>query len=202
VLSDAPNGGADPGGSPHMWHDIFAFEISVPEKILRTVLVYTLILLIFRLGGRRSMAQMNTMDFTVMVLLSNVVQNAVIGSDNSFVGGAVGAVTLVLVNQGIDYLTYRYPALSRLVQGHSVDVIADGRPLRAQLERLAIRPGELGHAVRMQNGNDVAEVSRGEMDADGHLLITLKDECQSATAGDIAGLNARLDRIEQLLRAR
>lgn len=185
-----------------MWHNLFVIEISLPEKILRTVLVYTLILLIFRLGGRRSMAQMNTMDFTVMVLLSNVVQNAVIGSDNSFVGGAVGAVTLILVNQGIDYLTYRYPTLRNLLQGHSVDVIEDGKPLKAELDRLAMRPSELGHAVRMQNGNDVAEVRRGEMDADGHLLITLKDQFQSATAGDIAGLNARLDRIEQMLKTR
>jgi uncharacterized membrane protein YcaP (DUF421 family) len=184
-----------------MWSSMFSFDIPVLEKILRTILVYLLIVVIFRLVGRRSLAQSNTQDLVVMLLLSNVVQNAVIGSDNTVLGGVVGAVTLVSVNASIDYLTYRYPTLRVLFQGHSVDVVVDGRPITKELDRLTIKSGDLDHAIRMQNGNEIAEVSRAEMDPNGHLLITLQPQDRSATAGDIAALNARLDRIEELLRA-
>lgn len=185
-----------------MWQDLFQFGIPVPEKILRTVLVYTLILLIFRLGGRRSMAQLNTMDFTVMLLLSNVVQNAVIGSDNSFVGGAVGAVTLMAVNGAVDYLAYRSPRIRRWVSGTEVDVIADGHTLPKELDRLRLHTGDLDHAIRLQNGNDVTEVQRAELDADGHLVITLAPPFRSATSSDVADLNARLERMEKMLTER
>jgi uncharacterized membrane protein YcaP (DUF421 family) len=81
-----------------MWHAMFVEQIPLAEKILRTVLVYALIALLFRVAGKRGLANLNTFDFVVMFLLSNVVQNAVIGNDISLTGGVVGAVTLVAVN--------------------------------------------------------------------------------------------------------
>src|ERR1035438_5585875 len=74
-----------------MWHAMFVGQISVTEKILRTVIVYALIAVLFRLTGKRGLASMNTFDFVVIFLLSNVVQNAVIGNDSSLIGGIVGA---------------------------------------------------------------------------------------------------------------
>ena len=81
-----------------MWHDMFSVQVPTLEKVLRTVLVYLLIAVLLRLSGKRGLAGMNTLDIVVIVLLSNVVQNAIIGNDNSVTGGAVGAVTLVAVN--------------------------------------------------------------------------------------------------------
>lgn len=185
-----------------MWHQMFVFQIPVLEKILRTIAVYALILLIFRLGGRRSMAQLSTMDLVVMFLLSNVVQNAVIGNDTSLVGGAVGAVTLVVVNQLVDYLCYRSERMRLLFEGTSVEVVRHGAVVRQEIGRLRLHSEDLDRMVRLQNGNDISEVQDGEMDSDGHLVLALKPEYQSATSGDVAGLNARLDRIEELLRAR
>jgi len=78
-----------------MWHAIFVIQIPVLEKIVRTVLVYATIVVLFRLAGKRGLATLNTLDFVVVFLLSNVVQNAIIGNDNSFSGGAIGAATLV-----------------------------------------------------------------------------------------------------------
>ncbi|MGI8415158.1 MAG: DUF421 domain-containing protein [Nakamurella sp.] len=185
-----------------MWHDMFVFQVPVLEKILRTVAVYALILLIFRWGGRRSMAQLSTMDLVVMLLLSNVVQNAVIGNDTSFVGGAIGAITLIVVNQLIDYLCYRSARMQLWFEGRSVEVVHDGTVVRPEIKRLGVRSSDLDRLVRLQNGNDIHEVQDGEMDPDGHLAIVLKKEYQSATAGDMSALNARLDRIEQLLQPR
>ena len=73
-----------------MWHDMFIEQIPVAEKILRTVIVYALIAVLFRFTGKRGLASMNTFDFVVIFLLSNVVQNALIGNDSSLIGGLVG----------------------------------------------------------------------------------------------------------------
>ena len=77
-----------------MWHSMFAVQIPILEKILRTVLVYATILILFRLVGKRDLATLNLFDFVVLFLLSNVVQNAIIGNDTSLLGGIIGAVTL------------------------------------------------------------------------------------------------------------
>ncbi|WP_029136317.1 DUF421 domain-containing protein [Nakamurella lactea] len=184
-----------------MWHSMFSFDIPVAEKIIRTIAIYLLIVIIFRITGRRSLSQSNTQDLVVIFLLSNVVQNAVIGPDNTVLGGAVGAVVLVSANSLLDNLSYRFPAVQRWLDGTSVEVVADGVATPAA-KRLQLRPSDLDHVVRLQNGNDLSEVRTGELDPDGHLVITLKEQFRSATAGDIQALNARLDRIEALLTAR
>jgi hypothetical protein len=80
-----------------MWHDMFVEQIPLAEKVIRTIVVYAVLMVLFGLPGKRGLAAMNTFDFIVIFLLSNVVQNAVIGNDNSLLGGMVGAVTLVAV---------------------------------------------------------------------------------------------------------
>ncbi len=74
-----------------MWHDVFAQQIPFTEKVLRTVLVYALVAVLLRASGKRSLAGLNSLDIVVMVLLSNVVQNAIIGNDLSFTGAAIVA---------------------------------------------------------------------------------------------------------------
>lgn len=81
-----------------MWHDIFVIQIPVLEKVLRTILVYLTIVILFRLVGKRDLATFNTFDFVVIFLLSNVAQNAIIGNDVSVSGGVIGAAVLVAIN--------------------------------------------------------------------------------------------------------
>src|SRR2546429_7850611 len=85
-----------------VWHSMFAVQVPIVEKILRTVLVYATILILFRLTGKRDLATLNMFDFVVLFLLSNVVQNAIIGSDNSLLEGIIGAATLVAVNAALN----------------------------------------------------------------------------------------------------
>ncbi len=182
-----------------MWEHLFSFEIPVADKILRTVLVYALIVVIFRITGKRAIASMNTMDFVVMFLLSNVVQNAIIGPDNSFSGGAVGAVTLVLVNAGVDRLAYASPWVRRLVEGRPSHLMRDGALDDPAMHRLGIRPVELEHAVRTQNGDGLGDVQTAVLETNGQLVVSLKYDQQSATHADIAELRAALARIEAAL---
>jgi uncharacterized membrane protein YcaP (DUF421 family) len=182
-----------------MWHAMFSQEIPFAEKILRTVIVYALIALLFRATGKRGLAGLNSLDMVVMFLLSNVVQNAVIGADNSVTGGAIGAVTLVAVNAAVNRATVMSDRFARLFEGTDTAVIVNGAVDRGAVRQLGLRRHELDHAVRLQNGDDISDVQTGVFDPDGQLIITLKHEARDASKADIARLEAKLDRIEAAL---
>jgi uncharacterized membrane protein YcaP (DUF421 family) len=184
-----------------MWHAMFAEQIPLTEKILRTIIVYALIAVLFRLTGKRGMASMNTFDFVVIFLLSNVVQNAVIGNDTSLTGGIVGAVTLVTVNELVNRLITASATAARIFDGKPTTVISDGHVVEPALRRLGLRRSEIDHAVRLENGDDVSEVAVGRLEPGGQLVLTLKAAEQSATKADIAELTSRLGQIEHLLAA-
>ena len=184
-----------------MWRAMFVEQIPLTEKVLRTVLVYALIALLFRVAGKRGMANLNTFDFVVIFLLSNVVQNAVIGNDTSLTGGAVGAVTLVAVNAVVNRVIASNKRAAGLFDGHATTVISDGHVVDRALHRLGLRRSELDQAVRVQNGDDISQVQRGSLEPGGQLVLDLKAAEQGATKADIAEVTARLSRIEELLGA-
>jgi uncharacterized membrane protein YcaP (DUF421 family) len=178
-----------------MWHGIFVIQIPVLEKIVRTVLVYATIVVLFRLSGKRGLANLNTLDFVVIFLLSNVVQNAIIGNDVSFTGGAIGAATLVGLNAAVNRVIARSPRAARLLEGRSTTVIHDGAPVERAVRRLALRTQDLEHAVRLQNGDAMSEVERGVFEPGGQLILSLKASEQTATKEDIANVLARLEAL-------
>jgi uncharacterized membrane protein YcaP (DUF421 family) len=182
-----------------MWHDMFVIQIPVLEKVLRTVLVYVTIVILFRLVGKRDLGSFNTFDFVVVFLLSNVVQNAVIGNDDSLSGGVIGAVVLVAINAALNRWLAVSPRATRVFEGKPTTIITDGHFITSALRRLALRPGEIDHAIRVQNGDDVSDIGNGRVEPSGQLVLSLKPAEQSATKGDVAHLNARLDRIDAVL---
>jgi uncharacterized membrane protein YcaP (DUF421 family) len=184
-----------------MWHDIFVIQIPVLEKVLRTVLVYLAVVILFRLAGKRDLATFNTFDFVVIFLLSNVVQNAIIGNDDSLTGGVIGAAVLVALNGAFNRWLAASPRASRLLEGKPTTVIEDGHFVKSALRRLALRPSGIDQAIRVQNGDDVSDIGNGRMEPSGQLVLSLKPAEQSATKGDIAHLNARLDSIDAALAA-
>ena len=106
---------------------MFARQIPSAEKIIRTLVVYLLIAIFLRATGKRGLSGLNTLDIVVMVLLSNVVQNAIIGNDNSVTGGAIGAVTLVAVNSALNRAAVRSDRLARVFDGTDTVVVESGR---------------------------------------------------------------------------
>jgi uncharacterized membrane protein YcaP (DUF421 family) len=180
---------------------MFVLQVPVLEKILRTIAVYATIVVLFRLAGKRDLATLNVFDFVVLFLLSNVVQNAIIGNDSTLLGGIIGAATLVAVNAGLNRWMVVSDRASRLLEGTSTTIIEDGRVLPAAARRLSLRPADLEHAVRMQNGDNIGEIAAGQMEPNGQLVLTLKAEEQSATKGDVDTLSRRLEGIEAALQA-
>jgi len=185
-----------------VWHHMFVAQIPYAEKVLRTVLVYALVAVLVRATGKRGLAGLNTLDIVVMILLSNVVQNAIIGNDLSITGGAVGAVTLVLVNSLLNRLALRNALFARIFDGSETMVVRDGRILPAAIRRLGLRRSELDHAVRLQNGDDIDQVESAALEPGGQLVLTLLKSEQGATKADVDRLAAQLVRIESALAAR
>ena len=184
-----------------MWHTLFVEQIPATEKIIRTVLVYALIAILLRIAGKRGLAGLNTLDIVVMTLLSNIVQNAIIGNDLSVTGGAIGAVTLVAMNSLVNRATVVSERFARIFDGTDTTVIRDGRVVEPALRRLGISRRTLDQAVRMQNGEDIAQVESGVLEPRGQLLLTLRASEQSATKADFDQLTAQLARIEAMIKA-
>lgn len=163
-----------------MWHSMFAVQIPIVEKILRTVLVYATILILFRLAGKRDLATVNTLDFVVLFLLSNVVQNAIIGNDTSLLGGIIGAATLVAVNAALNRWIAINGRVASILEGKPTTLIEDGRFLPGAARRLSLRTCDVERAIRVQNGDDLTEIA-------------------SASKSDIANLRTQLNAIERSL---
>src|SRR5580704_7158977 len=111
--------------NPKLMHDMFFLGLPVAEKIIRTVLVYVFLIVGLRLAGKRELAQINPFDLVVLLTLSNTVQNAIIGDDNSVTGGVIGATTLLFINHVVVRYLYGHERLERLVEGDA-DVLIDG----------------------------------------------------------------------------
>ena len=116
--------------SPKMWSDIFVVGAPMVEKILRPVLVYVFLVVALRVFGKRELAQLNPFDLVVLLSLSNTVQNAIIGNDNSLTGGLIGALALLALN----YLVVRF-----LFRHRRLDQILEGEPTTADRARQASR---------------------------------------------------------------
>src|SRR5919201_2172070 len=106
-----------------MIHDLFASGVPLLEKAVRSVAVYLFLLAVLRIAGKREIAQLNNFDFVVLLLLSNTVQNAIIGSDDSLWGGLFGAAVLVAANRLLVRATYDRGWLVRMIEGTPTTLI-------------------------------------------------------------------------------
>jgi uncharacterized membrane protein YcaP (DUF421 family) len=186
-----------------MWHDMFVTGVSYGEKTVRTVLVYAAIVILLRLAGKRELAQLNTLDLAVVMLLSNVVQNAVIGNDDSLIGGIYGATVLIAVNALFvrlqAYLSWRVPRLERVLEGSPSVLIRDGKLQIETLRRLALRPADVIASSRRQGAEHVRDVREMVIAPGGGLLIELKENEEGADRGDVENIRADLARIQERL---
>lgn len=178
-----------------MWNDLMHLGVSLPDKLVRTVAVYLALSVLIRLAGRRDLAQLNAFDLVVMLLLSNVVQNAIIGPDDSLLGGLVGAAILIAVNALIVRAIRRSDGLSRLLEGTATELAKGGEWLPDALRREGLRPADVDAALRRQNANSVADVDTVSLEPGGAIVTTLRPGQESATRQDIARLEAKLDRL-------
>jgi uncharacterized membrane protein YcaP (DUF421 family) len=189
-----------------VWHNLFVPELSVAEKVLRPMLVYAFLVVAVRLAGRRELAQLNSFDLVVLMMLANTVQNATIGNDNSMIGGLIGVSALLLINYVVVRFLYRHPAVDRLLEGSPVELIRGGRVLSEPLKREAITEEELMEAVRKQGLASAAEVDRAVLETGGAISIVARqpspaEERLRHLEGMLQGIRDELAQVHRLVRS-
>jgi uncharacterized membrane protein YcaP (DUF421 family) len=174
----------------------------VLEKALRTVAVYGGILVLLRVGGKRDLAQLNSFDLVVLLLLSNVVQNAIIGNDNSLAGGLIGAAILVAINAVVVRAVQRSKRAVDLFEGTPTVLVRDGQLDHRALARLGLREGDVMTAVHRQGADMIDQVAQATLAPGGGIVVDLTHGSMDATKGDIERLEAKLDRALDALERR
>lgn len=166
----------DPNLVTNLWHigPDAQTTISIAEKILRPILVYVFLVVGLRLAGKRELAQLNAFDLVVLLTISNTVQNAIIGPDNSVLGGVIGATTLLLFNFVVVRFVFAHPGLQRLIEGDEDVLMRGGQVLDDRLRAEGITLTELEAASRRQGFASLAEVDRAVLEANGGVTFVAR----------------------------
>lgn len=153
------------------------FNLQTPwwELLLRGSLVYLALFLIFRLSGKRQVGQLTPFDLVLLLIISNAVQNAMVGPDTSLVGGLIVAVVLILWNRLLGYLSTRSHRLERLIEGRPEVVVHRGRVYEDVLRRNDISLDELRAALRRNGAFDIGEVEYALLETNGALSVKKRD---------------------------
>src|SRR5215467_4710943 len=154
--------------------DMFFLALPVAEKILRPIIVYFFLIIGLRLAGKRELAQLNPFDLVVLLTLSNTVQNAIIGDDNSVSGGLIGAATLLGINYLVVKFLYNHQKLNRLVEGDEDVLIDKGEILQDRLKKELITMYELEAAAHKQGFDSLEEVDRAILEPGGTIAFIAK----------------------------
>ncbi len=157
-----------------LWADMFALGLPILEKVLRAVFVYAFLVVGLRLAGKRELAQLNAFDLVVLLTISNTVQNAIIGDDNSVTGGVIGASTLLLVNFLVVRFLYRHDRLDRLIEGEPDALVENGQVNTERLKRELITLPELETAARKQGFASLADVDRAVLEPGGGITFVAR----------------------------
>jgi uncharacterized membrane protein YcaP (DUF421 family) len=192
----------------HFWQNLFVLsnDISFLEKIVRPILVYLFLIIGLRLAGKRELAQLNPFDLIVLLTLSNTVQNAIIGNDNSVVGGVVGAATLLAVNYFVVRFLYSHERLDHLIEGACDELITAGRIRQDRLKKELLTEAELETAAHRQGFASLKDIDRAVLEVGGTISFYPKEPTPEIARHTevLAGLNrlsAELAALRQAIKS-
>ncbi|MFN8309185.1 MAG: DUF421 domain-containing protein [Chitinophagales bacterium] len=137
----------------------------------KSVAVYVFILLMIRVFGKKELAQLSIIDLVFILLISNSVQNAMVGSDSTLPGGLTAALALFIVNFLLKQLNYRYPSFGKALQGPAVMLIYEGKIMTDNLKKVQMTIEELEAAAREHGVAHLDEVNLAVMETDGNISI-------------------------------
>jgi uncharacterized membrane protein YcaP (DUF421 family) len=181
--------------------------MAVLEKILRPVIVYLCLIFFLRLFGKRELAQLNPFDLVVLLSLSNTVQNAIIGDDNSVSGGIIGAFSLLAINWILSKVLYRMPKLNRALEGSETVLIRHGQVDYAAMKREALTELELKSVLHKQGLNDFSEVEKCVLEPTGIFYVeamtpTIEDYKHRQLLESVKVLSDEVHILKALLQAK
>ena len=183
-----------------MWKNTFTLGAPLVEKILRPALVYFFLVIVLRIFGKRELAQLNPFDLVVLLSLSNTVQNAIIGNDNSLTGGLVGAFSLLGLNYLVVRFLFRHRRLDQIFEGRPTTLIESGRVIKKALAQELLSRSELMTVLHRQGFDTLGEVDRCVLEPGGTFFIQRKMPPQEKVEHEqvmhsLNELKAKLDRL-------
>jgi uncharacterized membrane protein YcaP (DUF421 family) len=152
----------------------FIPEISILEKIIRPLGVYLFLLVAFRVFGKRELGSIGPFDLVIWLTISNVLQNAMIGADNSWTGGIIGATTMFAANASLTRLSYRFPSFEKILQSQPTTLIENGRILDKNLEKELLTLDDLRHALHKNQvdlDDELPNLRKVTIEPDGAITI-------------------------------
>ena len=187
-----------------MWKEIFFLGAPLVEKVLRPVLVYSFLVLVLRVFGKRELAQLNPFDLVVLLSLSNTVQNAIIGNDNSLTGGLVGAFALLAINYLVVRFLFRHRRLDQVLEGKPTTLVENGHILKKALAKELMTRSELMTVLHRQGFDSLGDVDRCVLEPGGTFFIQRKMPPQEKVEHDevMRGLAELRQRLDVLLAGR
>ncbi len=150
---------------------MFRMPLPLVEKLARPVIVYLVLVLLLRLFGKRELAQLNPFDLVVLLSLSNTVQNAIIGEDNSVTGGVIGAFGLLAINWLVVRMLFRSRRLTHMFEGRATVLVRDGKIDKQALIRESLTHEELIEVIHRQGFEHLSQVKRCELETNGTFYI-------------------------------
>jgi len=164
---------------------MFHMQLPLLEKIIRPMIVYLFLVVFLRIFGKRELAQLNPFDLVVLLSLSNTVQNAMIGNDNSVSGGVIGALSLLTVNWALTRVLFHSPRLNTALEGNQTVLIRNGVVDWEAMKREALTELELRSVLHKQGFNSFEEVEKCVLEPNGNFYMegikAMGDDAQRAT---------------------
>ena len=180
-----------------MWHAIFHLDVPVLEKLVRPVLIYGFLVVGLRLAGKRELAQLNSLDFVVLLAVANAVQNGIIGNDNSVTGGVVGASALFVLNAALALVLFRSVRLRRLVEGTPRVLIRMGEIDREALRKERLTVDQLMAAISTQGAGGLDDVEEAVLEPNGTIVSRMKEMDRDAMR--FMELSRQLDELKAMV---
>jgi uncharacterized membrane protein YcaP (DUF421 family) len=178
-----------------LWNNLFHLDLSILEKVVRTIVVYVFLVGGLRLAGKRELAQLNPFDLVVLLTLSNALQNAIIGNDNSLLGGLIGAATLLVLNHVVVLFLYDHKKIDRMIEGDADVLIENGRVQKKRLKKELITIAALEAAAHRQGFASLRDVDHAILETGGTIsFFARKPEPDVARHMELL---ARLDALSQ-----
>jgi len=198
---------SNPKGVAPVFDSMFHLHLPVLEKILRPIIVYLCLVGFLRLFGKRELAQLNPFDLIVLLCLSNTVQNAIIGEDNTVSGGILGVFSLLCINFLLTRLLFRFPKLNRAVEGSETVLILHGKVDQETVKKEALSELELKTILHKQGLNDYWQVERCVLEPSGNFYVEERDPLRESTERgeilkQITTLTAEVKELKALIAAR
>jgi len=180
-----------------MLSEMFRLGLPFAEKVLRPILVYGFLVIALRIFGKRELAQLNPFDLVVLLMLSNTVQNSIIGNDNTVTGGIIGASTLLATNYLVVRFVLKHRRLDEMLEGTPAVLIENGTIRRKALAKEMLSEAELTTVAHRQGFGSLVEIQSCVLEPGGTFVIQGKEPRHSEK--QFSEIDARLERIENLL---